>query len=56
MRLTRVMLFVTALLLLATMPVVLQFARMNGMHPSSALATAGAVCFMAVLAGRRAQP
>jgi hypothetical protein len=53
MRLVRFMTFVTALLLLAMVPAVLQFARMNGLHPSSALATMGAVCFLAVLAAPR---
>lgn len=50
MRLIRLMTFVTALLMLALVPAVMQFARMHGLQPSSAFATVGAVCAMAALA------
>jgi hypothetical protein len=53
LRLVCFMTFVTALLLLAMVPAVLQFARLNGLHPSSALATVGAACVFAVWAARR---
>ena len=53
MRLIHVMTFVCALLLLASVPAVLQFGRLAGLPASVSFTTAGAVCFLAFLAARR---
>lgn len=54
MRLIHLMSFVCAMLLLATIPACMQFARLSGMHPAASLATVGAVVLVALAAARRA--
>jgi hypothetical protein len=53
MRLVHLMSFVCAMLLLATIPACLQFARLSGMHPAASLATVGAILLVALAAMKR---
>jgi hypothetical protein len=53
MRLTNLMTFVCALLLLASIPACLQFARLCGLHPAASMATAAGVAMIALIALRR---
>ncbi len=53
MRLVHLMTFVSALLLLASIPACLQFGRLAGVPPHVSVTTAGAICFLAFVAARR---
>ena len=53
MRLVHLMSFVCAMLLLATIPACMQFARLSGMHPAASLATVGAILVVALAAMKR---
>jgi len=53
MRLVHLMSFVCAMLLLATIPACMQFARLAGMRPAASLATVGAIIGIAFVAAKR---